>query len=70
MNTSALQAELLTDRKVEKLLNVSRAALRRWRTSGEGPPWVRIGKRLVRYPSDKLREWIEQQAGVGTEARQ
>ena len=64
MNTNEVEraVALLTDREVSVALKVSRAALRFWRAHGGGPPWIRLEKRLVRYPSDKLREWIERQA--------
>jgi hypothetical protein len=47
-----------------KILCVSRACLRHWRAHDGGPPWVRVGERLVRYELDALRRWIERQAGV------
>jgi predicted DNA-binding transcriptional regulator AlpA len=65
MNTNQVQqVELLTEREVAAALRVSRAALRFWRARGGGPPWVRIGDRLIRYEVAALREWIENRAGV------
>ena len=64
MNNSELQIELLTDKQVAHLLNVSRAALRFWRARGGGPPWSRVGERLVRYDVATLRLWIAERAAV------
>jgi predicted DNA-binding transcriptional regulator AlpA len=64
MTTTKDAIELLTDKQVAKSLNVSRAAVRRWRRVGGGPGWVRLEKRLVRYPVDELRRYIERQAEV------
>ena len=55
---------LLTERQVGRQLNVSDSAVRRWRRTGEGPPWIRVGKRLVRYDLAELRKWIAECAGV------
>jgi hypothetical protein len=38
----------LSERSVAALLEVSVAALRKWRRTGGGPPYLRIGK-LIRY---------------------
>ena len=46
------------------MLRVSRACLRHWRARGEGPPWLRMGKWLVRYDVAEVRKWIERQASV------
>jgi len=67
MNKSELQIELLTDRQVARMLNVSRAALRFWRARGGGPQWCRVGERLVRCDLAELQRWIAEQAGVRDE---
>jgi predicted DNA-binding transcriptional regulator AlpA len=55
---------LVTEERAAKILAISAAALRRWRRVGGGPPWLRIGERLIRYDLAALRVWIEEQAGV------
>ena len=57
--------QLFSERETARLLSVSRASLRLWRSRGEGPEWVRAGRRLVRYSALALRDWIERQSGVG-----
>jgi predicted DNA-binding transcriptional regulator AlpA len=56
--------QLLNESQAAKILCVSRACLRHWRAHDGGPPWVRVGLKLVRYNVDALRAWIERQAGV------
>lgn len=41
--------ELLTAEKAAEVLGVSRWTLVDWRGKGEGPKWLRVGPRLVRY---------------------
>lgn len=39
---------------------VSARTAMRWRGSGEGPPWVRVGPRLILYPIADTEAWAEQ----------
>jgi len=55
---------LLDERETARRLAVSPHALRFWRAHGKGPPWVRLGERLIRYDLAELRRWISEQAGV------
>ena len=66
MNANAIESELrlLNEAQAAKMLCLSRACLRHWRAVSEGPPWVRLGERLVRYDLSALRAWIERQAEV------
>ncbi|TDJ70671.1 MAG: DNA-binding protein [Proteobacteria bacterium] len=40
-------------------LKVSTRALQKWRSSGGGPPFVRLSSRAIRYRRSDLAEWIE-----------
>ena len=62
--TAQQELSLLTERETARRLGVSSQALRRWRSIGAGPPWLRIGFRLVRYDLGALRRWVEERAGV------
>jgi len=42
-----------------RLLSVSRALLRKWRRTGDGPRWLKIG-RCVRYPLAALKEFVRE----------
>jgi predicted DNA-binding transcriptional regulator AlpA len=48
---------LLKESEVASWLNVSLAALQRWRFEGRGPQFVKIGA-SVRYDPAKVRDWI------------
>ena len=54
--------QTLTEKEVATALRCSTAALRRMRREGRGPQFTRVG-RLVRYPADWLRDYINQQRG-------
>jgi predicted DNA-binding transcriptional regulator AlpA len=38
----------------------------RWACSGEGPRFIKIGKRLVAYRAGDLREWLQNQSRMNT----
>jgi predicted DNA-binding transcriptional regulator AlpA len=49
---------LLDDHGVAAILGCARGSLQKRRLTGDGPPFVRIG-RLVRYRPDDVAAWIE-----------
>jgi excisionase family DNA binding protein len=49
--------ELLTVEEAATRLKISKHTLNRWRVTGEGPPFVKYGPRLVRYLEGALTEW-------------
>jgi hypothetical protein len=59
---------LLTAREVAPILNTSVASLRRWRTRGLGPPFLRLRKETgsgIRYDADQLAGWIASRPSGG-----
>ncbi len=50
-------SELITERQVSKRWNFSLNTLRFWRSIGEGPPYVKIG-RSVRYNVSALEKYL------------
>lgn len=52
-------ATFLDEAAAARLLNVHRRTLQRWRASGDGPPFVRIGPRRVGYRLDAIAKWAE-----------
>ena len=48
---------LLTVEDAAARLKISKHTLTRWRVTGEGPPFVKYGPRLVRYVESVLDEW-------------
>lgn len=53
---------LLAPASAARLLGVSVRSLERWRVSGEGPAYVRIGPRRVAYREADLDAWLESRA--------
>ncbi|MFZ1998501.1 MAG: helix-turn-helix domain-containing protein [Candidatus Sulfotelmatobacter sp.] len=53
------QQNTLTPKKAASYLGISEAALRLWRSRGEGPRHFRAGAKLIRYRRADLDFWIE-----------
>jgi len=51
--------QTLAPRQAARYLGISEAALRLWRSRGEGPRYFRAGEKLVRYRLVDLDSWIE-----------
>ena len=56
---AARQLRLLTPNEAATLLQISPKTLEKWRASDEGPPWVTVGKRHIRYDPADLSVWIK-----------
>ena len=50
--------EVLTEQQVAEELNVTTRTLQRWRNSGDGPPFIRLGVRGVRYTRGGVRGYL------------
>lgn len=62
--------KLMTEEDVSKALNVSIAALRRWRLEQRGPVFIKVGS-LVRYRPEDLERWLSSlPTGGDSECRQ
>ncbi len=48
----------LTADEVSSILQISPSTLTGWRQKGEGPPFVKVGRKCVRYPEADLRTWV------------
>jgi hypothetical protein len=53
--------DLLDENEVAEILKTAVRTLRNWRGLGKGPPYVKIGERIVRYP----RRGVAKFAGLG-----
>jgi hypothetical protein len=58
---------LLDEKQLAKILHVSVALIRRWRQVGgaEGPAWIRVGRQLVRYTPESVKDYIASRAAGG-----
>jgi predicted DNA-binding transcriptional regulator AlpA len=48
---------LLTTVEAAAFLRMSKHTLNGWRRNGHGPPWIRIGRRIV-YEQTTLTQWV------------
>lgn len=53
----------IDSKEVAVMLGVTEQVLKAWRKTGEGPPWYRLGKKLVRYVKEEVIEWVAQNRG-------
>lgn len=58
--------ELLTTEQVAALLNLAPVTLAGWRSSGAGPPWLKLARRVVRYRRSDLEAWMAASVRQGT----
>ncbi len=45
---------------------VASQTLNRWACEGQGPPFIKVGRRLVAYRAGDIREWLQGQARKNT----
>jgi predicted DNA-binding transcriptional regulator AlpA len=58
MNT-LLNDPLLTTRQVANITSYSHRTLERQRLLNEGPPWVRLNRRTIRYRLSAVEAWLK-----------
>jgi predicted DNA-binding transcriptional regulator AlpA len=51
---------VFTQRETSNYIKVPIPTLERWRQTGGGPRWVRLGARRVAYRLSDIEEWLEQ----------
>lgn len=57
MNTSMNLSLVVDEARAAKMLDISKRTLQRLRDSGGGPPFIRIGRRVL-YRTASLQEWL------------
>lgn len=53
---------LLDPEQAAEFLTVARQTLAKWRHLGQGPAYLRVGTRNVRYRLEDLDAWLEERA--------
>lgn len=53
----------LTEREAAGSIGVSASLLAQMRARGEGPPYAKLGSRVI-YPADGLREWLAARTAI------
>lgn len=57
---------LLTVEDAAARLKISKHTLNRWRVTGEGPPFIKSGPRLVRYEQEAIDIWARERRRAST----
>jgi predicted DNA-binding transcriptional regulator AlpA len=63
---AALAIFLLTPKEAAKLLKVSLSWLAKARMRGDGPPYIRISPRSIRYTEATLMQWMKSRQRTST----
>lgn len=61
--------EYLDENQVSKLLHISPKTLRNWRVQGDGPKYVKLSGRLIRYRRSDIDDWTESNVRTSTSDR-
>lgn len=52
-----LDLRLIDEGEAAELLGLNQHTLKMWRLAKEGPPYIKMGKRIVRYSVEDLMQW-------------
>ncbi len=58
----------LNDKEVSARYPVNERSLQRWRNTGDGPPYIRVGARRVLYRESDIIAWMERKTFQSHEA--
>jgi predicted DNA-binding transcriptional regulator AlpA len=50
---------LLDTKDAAKELGISESLLKRWRTEGQGPRFITLGPRMIRYAPEDIQAYID-----------
>lgn len=57
---------LITRSDLPRYLPVASQTLARWAVEGQGPRFIKLGRRLVAYRTGDLRKWLQSQFRANT----
>lgn len=57
---------LLSEKEAAKLLGFSPRTLQAWRVTGDGPHFIRISPRCIRYRPEDLEAWVNERVHTST----
>ena len=60
-NEPQVLGRLISAQRTAALLQIDRATLRRWRKRNIGPPFIRLGPKLIRYRDDDIKSYLDAQ---------
>jgi len=52
-----MSTDVMNTDELAAYLEVAKQTLFRWRQSGYGPAWMRVGPRIIRYKVSDVMEW-------------
>ena len=64
MDKLNIENELLNERTLSKLLDISTWTLRYWRYKNKGPKFVKLENGRIRYPKQDIHDWYATQTRV------
>jgi predicted DNA-binding transcriptional regulator AlpA len=53
------QRQYLTSDEAADYFGISSATLRNWRARGDGPPYIKVNPRVIRYQLLELEAWMD-----------
>jgi len=59
-----MQDKLMTRREVAEMLGMQPNTLARWAWKKEGPPFIKVGPKAVRYRRSEVMAWLWRRAGI------
>ena len=54
-----IEDNVLTEAETARVIGASASGVRKWRREGSGPPYIRIGSRLIRYSAEDVQAWLD-----------
>jgi len=60
-----MNKNLLTQKRLSDLLDVSESSLERWRVEGTGPAFVKAGRKVLYLPDD-VDDWLSKHRRAST----
>lgn len=64
--TSALLSGTMNTAAAAEYLGLSAVTLKRWRSQGKGPSFIRLGEKIVKYRQTDLDRWLMNSRVDGT----
>ena len=53
-------SDYLSETQTAKYLNISKKSLQRWRFNRQGPPYVKLNAKTIRYCREDLDQWMKE----------
>lgn len=54
--------DYLSEKEVAEILKVSRRVLYVLRVQGEGPPFIQLSPKIVRYDFEEVKKWLSEKS--------